>query len=145
MRVGDSDEISVLDAEASKRENEQWVTLTRAIDFYLEDVPSGSLHDVLVNLAQLSNTRLQILANRFRFDDVDPYEALLSTGLSDSASQLNFKDANKEFPASGHVLIGEEIIAYTTRTAAQLSGLTRGVQGSLPAAHSSGGSGVVFG
>ena len=138
VRYGDKFSISDVDADAADSQNEQWLTFGAAIPYYIEDIPSGSLHDAMVTFAKLGNAQLRIVANRFRFVDADPYEALLSTGLSDSASQLNYKAANKTFPQSGHVLVGKEIIAYSHRTAARLSGLTRGVGGSEAAAHAAG-------
>ena len=138
VRYADKFEISAVDADAASPENEQWVTFGADIPFFAEGLPSGSLHDALVAFAKLGNARLQIVANRFRFVDVDPSEALLSTGLSATASQLNYRDANKPFPGSGYVLIGAEVIAYTHRTPARLSGLTRGVGGTDAAAHTAG-------
>lgn len=138
VRYGDKFEISAADADAARPENEQWLTFSADVPYYVEAIPSGSLHDAMVAFAKLGNAQLQIVADRFRFVDVDPYEALLSTGLSDAAGQLNYKDANKAFPQSGHVLVGKEMIWYTTRTAARLSGLTRGVGGTKAVAHSAG-------
>ena len=138
VRYGDKFGISAVDADAARPENEQWLTFGADVPYYVEAIPSGSLHDAMVAFAQLGNAQLQIVADRFRFVDVDPYEALLSTGLSGAAGQLNYKDANKTFPQAGHVLIGKEIIQYTNRTAARLSGLTRGVGGTQAAAHSAG-------
>ena len=139
VRYADRFDISAVDSEASNPANEQWVTFGRSISFHVENgFLGGSVHDAMVALAKLGNARLQIVANRLRFEDVDPYEALLSTGLSDAVSQLNYKGANKELPASGHVLIGKEIIAYQNRTAARLSGLTRGVGGTQAVAHKAG-------
>lgn len=138
VRYGDKFEIAGVDADAAAAENEQWVTFGAAVPYYVENIPSGSLHNAMVAFAKLGNAQLQIVADRFRFVDVDSYEALLSTGLSERASHLTYKDANKEFPASGHVLIGSEIIQYTTRTAARLSGLTRGVGGTKAASHTVG-------
>lgn len=135
-RYADKFTIAARDSDAAQTENEQWVTFGRTIRYFLEEQPSGSLYDIMTEYAKLSNTRLQFTNNRLRFDDIDPYEALLATGLSDAAGQLNYKDANKEFPSSGHVLIGSEIIAYRNRTASRLSGLTRGVGGTTAAAHS---------
>lgn len=138
VRYGDKFEISAVDADAARAENEQWLTFGADVPYYVEAIPSGSLHDAMVAFAKLGNAQLQIVADRFRFVDIDPYEALLTTGLSDAAGQLNYKDANKAFPPSGHVLVGQEMIRYTTRTAARLSGLTRGVGGTKAVAHRTG-------
>ena len=135
-RYADKFTIAARDSDAAQPENEQWVTFGRDIHYFLEDQPSGSLYDIMTEFAKLANARLHIARNRLRFVDIDPYEALLETGVSDSGGRLTYKDANKEFPASGYVLINREIIKYTGRTASQLSGLTRGVGGTTAAAHS---------
>ena len=129
VRYADAFDISAVDSDASRPENEQWVTFGNEIPYYVESVPSGNFYNAMTEFAKISNSRLDIVANRLRYVDIDPYRAKLSTGLSDGAAQLNFKEANKPFPQSGHVLVGSEIIAYTRRGASRLMGLTRGVGG----------------
>ena len=138
VRYADKFGISAVDSDAGRAENEQWVTLGEEIPFYVERLPRGSLHAAMVAFAKLGNARLQIVANRFRFVDVDPTEALLASGLSSGASRLNYKDANKVFPQSGYVLVNGEIIGYSGRGNKQLTGLSRGVGGTEAASHTVG-------
>ena len=138
VRYADKYEISAVDAGAARSENEQWVTFGADVPFYVERVPSGTLHDALVGLAKLGNARFDIQGSRLRFVDVDPYEALCASGVSASAGVLSYKDANKAFPQSGYVLVGKEILRYSGRGARQLTGLTRGVAGTEATAHSAG-------
>ena len=139
VRYADKFEISAVDSDASDPENEQWVTFGAEIPYYVEEVPTGSLYDAMVEFAKLGNARLQIAASRFRFVDVDPFEALCASAVSEIATRLNYKDANKAFPASGYMLVGnQEIIQYTGRGARQLTGLTRGVGGTDAVSHATG-------
>ena len=138
VRYADKFEISAVDSDASDPENEQWVTFGAEIPYYVEEVPTGSLHDAMVEFAKLGNARLQIAASRFRFVDVDPFEALCASAVSEIATRLNYKDANKAFPASGYMLVGSEIIRYTGRGARQLTGLTRGIGGTDAVSHATG-------
>ena len=138
VRHGDDFIISQPNAVGSEADNAQWVTFGAGIPFFPESVPSGSVFDALVDLAKLANAQIAIKENRGRVVDVDAFWARLSTGLGASASFLSYKEAFKDFPDSGRVLIGTEIIEYTSRSATRLSGLTRGLNGTRAAAHLSG-------
>ena len=135
VRYADAFDISAVDSDASRPENEQWVTFGNEITYHVESVPPGSFYDAMTTFATISNSRLEVAANRLRFVDIDPYQALLDGGITDASASLMYDGANKPFPASGHVLIGSEILRYTGRTATQLTGLTRGVGGTTAAAH----------
>ena len=66
VRYGDKFGISAVDADAARAENEQWLTFGADVPYYVEEIPSGSLHDAMVAFAQLGNAQLQIVADRFR-------------------------------------------------------------------------------
>jgi len=59
----------------------------------------------------------------------------LSTSISNTSSSITISNASK-FPSSGKILINKEIISYTTKNGNTLSGLTRGVDNTIPASHS---------
>ena len=62
----------------------------------------------------------------------------LSTTITNSATVLTLKNSS-QFPASGTILVGTELITYTgnNTTLNQLDGLSRGTNGSTAVAHSS--------
>ena len=61
----------------------------------------------------------------------------LNGGITDSATTLTLTDASS-FPTAGTVLINEELITYTGKSTNDLTGLTRGQEGTSAAAHTSG-------
>ena len=138
VRYGDGFAISAPDSDAAKVNNAQWIAFGADIDFIPETLPAGNVFDALVDFAKLVNARLEIKDNRLSIEDVEAYWAALANNLSESASFLTYTDMPKAFPNAGHVLIDTEIIAYTSRTATRLSGLTRGVNGTAAAAHTAG-------
>ena len=138
VRYADKFGISGVDADAADSENEQWVTFGEDIPFYVERFGLGSLHSALVGYAKLGNARLEMVGNRFRFSDVDPYEALCASAVSASAGRLNYEGANKAFPQSGYVLVDGEIMKYTGRGPRQLTGLSRGMDGTAAVVHTAG-------
>jgi len=61
----------------------------------------------------------------------------LNGAISDSASTLTLVDATG-FPSSGTILINQELITYTGVSTNDLTGLTRGTNGTTAASHGSG-------
>ena len=59
----------------------------------------------------------------------------LNSGITNSATTLTLNDATG-FPTSGTILIDEELITYTGKSSNDLTGLTRGTNGTTAAAHS---------
>lgn len=62
---------------------------------------------------------------------------LLNGGISNSDTTLTLTDASS-FPTSGTVLIDEELITYSGKSSNDLTGLTRGTNGTAAASHISG-------
>ena len=61
----------------------------------------------------------------------------LSAGINASVTSLALASATS-FPSSGTVIIGTELITYSSKSGNTLSGLTRGASGTTAAIHSSG-------
>lgn len=59
----------------------------------------------------------------------------LNSSITDSATTLTLNDAT-DFPTSGTVSINGELITYTGKSSNDLTGLTRGTDGTTAAAHS---------
>lgn len=63
----------------------------------------------------------------------------LTTGISNVSTTPIVVGSTAAFPSSGWILIGNEIISYTTKTATQFDGtITRGVLGTTNVSHSAG-------
>ena len=69
-----------------------------------------------------------------------PVRAVLTSALTDSATTLSFRysSVNRPFPAQGTLLLGSEVISYTSAGTSSLGALTRGQGASVAAAHDSG-------
>ena len=68
-------------------------------------------------------------------------ETTLSTGITNVSTTPISVASTEHFPASGWILIGSEIIQYTSKTDTTFDGtITRGVLGTTNAAHSAGAS-----
>lgn len=61
----------------------------------------------------------------------------LNGALNNSDTTINVVDTTG-FPTAGYAVIETEIITYTGKTSSTLTGVTRGVDGSAAASHSSG-------
>jgi hypothetical protein len=70
----------------------------------------------------------------FHFDNGSTLSANLAIGTTASMSVTD----TTAFASSGNVLVGDEVITYTGKTATTLTGLTRGVAGTSASAHTSG-------
>jgi hypothetical protein len=65
------------------------------------------------------------------------FTSTLSSSINTSVTSLTMASSTS-FPASGTVLIDNELITYTSNSGGTLSGLTRGASGTTAASHSSG-------
>ena len=65
------------------------------------------------------------------------FTSTLSSGINASVTSLTMASSSS-FPSSGTVIIGTELITYTSNSGGTLSGLTRGASGTTAATHSSG-------
>lgn len=68
---------------------------------------------------------------------VKDVESTLASGINSSDTSLSVASGHgTNFPSSGYILIGSEVIQYTGVSTDSLTGLTRGALGSTAAAHS---------
>ena len=65
------------------------------------------------------------------------FTSTLSSGINASVTSLTMASSTS-FPSSGTVIVGTELITYTSNSGGTLSGLTRGASGTTAATHSSG-------
>ena len=129
------DDILKLHSETSRVDNFQWIKYGNNLEFILEELPSGNVYDILQDIAKKLNAIIQVSNNRIELIEREVVEMLLNGGLTASASTLTYDSANLTVPSSGTVLINNEIIGYTGKTATTLTGLTRGIHHTIAAAH----------
>ena len=110
-------------------------------------------HEALNNVLRLYFNRLDNFLAKLTASGTDigaslrfPYGAFhqngattLSTGISNVSTAAINVASTAGFPSSGWILIGSEIISYTTKTTTQFDGtITRGVLGTTNVSHSAG-------
>ena len=93
----------------------------------------------LQNFLQLFSTNtggslLQFPNGAFHQDGV----TALTSGITNNSTTPIPVTSTADFPASGNILIGKELIAYTGKTTTTFTGITRGVYGSTNVSHSTG-------
>lgn len=92
-------------------------------------------------LAQLTTSGLDI-GSLLRFPHGAFYQdgvTALTSGITNNSTTPINVTSTAGFPSSGYILIGSEIISYTTKTATQFDGtITRGVLGTTNVAHNTG-------
>lgn len=75
------------------------------------------------------------VAQNDSYRKITGYEDDLDGGIDDSQVSITLTDATN-FPTSGKVLIDDEVITYTGKSVNDLTGCTRGTNGTAAAAHS---------
>ena len=139
MGYGVAERILQPHSDASRPDNFLWLTFSENIRYLSRVLPhSGTVLDALTTLAATSNTTLSIDRNILSLQNRSPRGALLDGDITPTATTLTYTTANYAFPETGFLLIGTELIAYTSRTDTALSGLTRGYLATDTAAHTDG-------
>lgn len=138
VRYADKYNISAIDADASNLNNEQWLVFGRDIEFYVESYSADDTETAFLTFSKIANARTIIKDNRIYFESLNPTIAVLSNGINDADSQLNYHNANLELPSSGYVLIDDEVLHYASRTATHLSSLSRGMNKTTATDHMDG-------
>ena len=70
-------------------------------------------------------------------DSVTEYGAILQIPMNETDTIVYIEDTSR-FPSSGSLLIGDELITYTSKLSDRFLGVTRGVNGTIPQSHSAG-------
>ncbi|HIO46520.1 TPA: hypothetical protein EYN23_04090, partial [Candidatus Poribacteria bacterium] len=122
--------------------------------FNLNGIPftyssSDTVNDVLNSINQNSNVNLQARLTTDGFVEIyspdgsswrsasELSTTSLGSALTDSSSSITVGSTGA-FPSTGVIRIGSEDIAYTGKTSTTFTGLTRGYNNTIAAAHSSG-------
>ena len=126
MSFGKTDDVLRTRIQASRNDNFQWIKYGKKIEYVLNQIPSGNVYNVIVDIAKKTNALFSLKLNRITLIDKDPYLAKLNASLNDSATTLAYDGDIKPIPSSGYALIDSEIIKYTGKSNTQLTGITRG-------------------
>ena len=136
MAEGDPEAIGQRLSDTSRPTNFQWLTFGKKLNYRLDIPTSGTLYDVLADIALKTHSTFVMDRGIISIRTRTVIGALTDGSLTDTASQIAYDNANKVFPSSGYLRIGDEILGYTGKTETELTGLTRGVGGTTPAPHS---------
>ena len=117
--------------EYNQRYQDQFLNILR---LYFNTIDNFSL--------QVVNTDITIDPTTFKFPNGAFHQdgvTTLSSGITNNSTTPISVASTAEFPSSGWILIGSEIISYTSKTSTTFDGtVTRGVLGSTNVAHSAG-------
>ena len=129
-----------LNAAGSSPENYQWVSFGKDYRYKLPILKKeGSILGALTELSRTINSTLFIDKNIVSIEDRHPRGGVVATYVvTVSDTMIAYESANRAFPESGHLLIGEEVISYTGKTDTHFTGLTRGELATDPQEHTAG-------
>ena len=129
---GGFDELLRFNSLASQQDNGVHIVYGRTLHYVLPTFqPNGrSIYAALAGLAKSVNATLSFRQNIVFITDRRPFRTLTDGATGTGTADIGFSDANKTFPNSGYLLIGKEILRYTSISSGALTGITRGVLGS---------------
>ena len=129
---GGFDELLRFNSLASQQDNGVHIVYGRTLHYVLPTFqPNGrSIYAALAGLAKSVNATLSFEKNVIMITDRRPFRAVTDGATGTGTADIGFSDANKTFPNSGYLLIGKEILRYTSISSGALTGITRGVLGS---------------
>jgi hypothetical protein len=70
-------------------------------------------------------------------DSVTGYGSILQISIDETDTIVYIEDTSR-FPSSGSLLIGDELITYSSKLSDRFMGVIRGVNGTIPQSHSAG-------
>ena len=136
MQYGAADAILQRDSEASRVDNFQWIQRGRTLNFIVDRLPeTDNPYNQLTDLAKKVHGYFQLTDNRVVVSERGVDSVALNGALTASATTVTYDSPTDEVPASGHLLVDNEILSFTGKTAMTLTGVTRGVNGTTAAAH----------
>ena len=139
MGYGNLDEVLRFNSLASKVDNVQHFVYGRNLQYVLpEFTPNSSIYASLADIATKVNATLSLQNNIISILDRRPFRSRTNGATGIGTANLNFENANKTFPAQGHLLIEKELIGYTGISTGAFTGITRGVAGTAIKNHSDG-------
>ena len=134
---GNGDEVLRFNSLASQADNMVHIVRGRTLHYVLPTFqPNGrSIYAALAGLAKSVNATLSFEKNVIMITDRRPFRAVTDGGTGTGTADIDFSDANKTFPSSGYLQIGEELLKYSGISSSAFTGVTRGVLGSAISDH----------
>ena len=124
------------DAPINNVDNVNLLTYGAKIDHRIPRLLSNGKtgYQILQEMASSANAVFGIENNRLFFKSRAPATTNLGTDISNTATTIAAVDTTL-FPNAGYLMIGSELISYTSKTATSFRGVKRGVAPSAPAMH----------
>lgn len=133
---GDPQELLRYNSLASQPDNFQHLVYGKKIDYVLPtfDV-NQNIYDAFVDLARKVNATFDIENDIITIAKRTQRTALADGATGTSTGDLNYDTEMGTLPTTGHLLIENELIGYTGKTASAFTGITRGVLGTDVVSH----------
>ena len=97
----------------------------------------GTILNALENLALRIGATVSFDSNLIIVSDREPYRAQADGATGTGTGNIDFHNANKTFPTSGYLKIGDEFIQFTGISGNAFTGIVRGVLGTTVVNHPS--------
>ena len=120
--------------------NWQWLVRANHIEPNIAFLASNefSAWDVLIQLATITHSILLFQEDQVFFKPRIPAQAQLSANMTATDNTLSYRDATRQFPDMGIMIIEQEAIRYASRGEASISTLTRALEHTSAVQHCSG-------
>ena len=130
MGYGDPQHLLRLNSLASQAQNFQHLVFGKKLHYVVPEFDTnGSRFALLADLAKKTNATLSFREGLIRISDRSPFRAETDGQTGTGTGNLDFDNAKKQFPDTGYLFIGKEILKYTGITAGAFTGIQRGVLG----------------
>ena len=110
---GDGDAIQKRNAAASLPENYIWMKFGDKLAYVLETLTPNTPHALLVDIANKTNAIFFMRNGRVVLKDREPLTAKIDGRLTADASVIRLKEANRDFPERGYLMVDKEILRYS--------------------------------
>ena len=120
------------DRNAADVDNWQWITYGENIEYRVPifDTNNTTGWEHLLNFARMTLSVIGFDENgAFFYKPKSPFKATVNENTGVHATELRYRDANLQFPKTGSLLIGNEIITYDGRTDEEFLNIQRAQQG----------------
>ena len=128
---GNTDEVLRYNSLASHADNYQHLVFGQKLAYVVPTFPvTGTIYEGIADIARKVNLTLSIENNTLSLRNRMPIRAETDGATGTGTGTLSFDKASRTFPASGYLLINNEILSYTGLALGAFTGIGRGVLGS---------------
>ena len=130
MGYGDPQHLLRYNSLASKSDNYQHLVFGKKLHYVVPEFDTNdSRFALLADLAKKTNATLSFREGLIRISDRSPFRAETDGQTGTGAGNLNFHNANKQFPDAGYLYIGKEILKYSGNSGGAFTNIERGLLG----------------